>query len=94
MVVLSACYSGIGKIQHGEGVYGLQRAFIVAGAKSVIMSLWKVQKDIPQKFMEFFYNEWIVNEKDKRQAFKIAQKEIRKNNEDALHWGSFVMVGE
>lgn len=92
MVVLSACETGLGDVQIGEGVFGLQRAFIVAGAKSVIMSLFKVSDEVTMQLMDTFYQKWIELG-DKRQAFIEAKKEIRKKNPERIYWGAFVMVG-
>ncbi len=93
MVVLSACETGLGDVQIGEGVFGLQRAFIVAGAKSVIMSLFKVSDEVTMQLMDTFYQKWIELG-DKRQAFIEAKKEIRKKNPERIYWGAFVMVGK
>ncbi len=92
LVVLSACETGLGDIEIGEGVYGLQRAFLVAGAESIIMSLFKVSDEATQKLMVIFYEKWIASG-DKRQAFIEAKKEIRTEYGDPLYWGSFVMIG-
>ncbi|MEQ9405411.1 MAG: CHAT domain-containing tetratricopeptide repeat protein [Cyclobacteriaceae bacterium] len=91
LVVLSACETGLGEIKSGEGVYGLQRAFQVAGAESVIMSLWKVSDEATRQLMTTFYQEW-MNGKSKEQAFFSAQKALRKNFPEPYYWGAFVML--
>ena len=92
IVILSACETGLGDIKGGEGVYGLQRAFKVAGAKNVIMSLWKVPDKETAELMKYFYENWLNKGMDKREALLEAQKQMRLINPNPYYWAAFVMV--
>jgi CHAT domain-containing protein len=90
MVVLSACETGKGDVKAGEGVYGLQRAFIVAGAQSLVMSLWKVDDTATQKLMSGFYRE-NVGGKAIPDAFRSAQLAMLNEYKHPYYWGAFIM---
>lgn len=92
IVFLSACETGRGEVKSGEGVYGLQRSFIVAGAQNVVMTLFKVDDAVTQKLVTLFYEEWIKTN-NKRSAFIKAKKAILEEYKDPIYWGSFIMVG-
>jgi CHAT domain-containing protein len=92
LVVLSACETGLGDLEAGEGVYGLQRAFLVAGAKVLIMSMFKVDDEATQKLMLKFYQKWL-NSADLRQSFIDAKKELRVEYPEPIYWGAFMMIG-
>ena len=92
LVVLSACETGLGDISNGEGVYGLQRAFLVAGAKVLIMSMFKVDDAATQKLVLTFYKKWLTTN-NMRQSFVDAKKELRVEYPDPIYWGAFMMIG-
>lgn len=91
LVVLSACETGLGEIELGEGVFGLQRSFTVAGAKTIIISLFKVSDEVTTELMKKFYEEWIATN-NKQQAFITAKKEIMKTYKEPSLWGAFLMI--
>jgi CHAT domain-containing protein len=92
LVVLSACETASGQIKNGEGVFGLQRAFLVSGAQSVLMSLWKVDDQATQELMTTFYTRWLTMH-HKHNALRETQLKIREKFPQPYYWGSFIMIG-
>ncbi|MFY0653127.1 MAG: CHAT domain-containing protein [Cyclobacteriaceae bacterium] len=93
LVVLSACETGKGKVVDGEGVYGLQRAFQVAGAANVIISLWKVDDTATQQLMTYFYEDYLLSN-DPRIALRQAQMKLQEDFPHPNYWGAFYVVGK
>ena len=93
LVVLSACETGLGDIKGSEGVYGLQRAFKMAGARYLLMSLWKVPDNATQEFMTTFYTELLTNKLPIRSAYNMAQNAMKaKYRNEPYKWAGFVLM--
>lgn len=99
LVVLSACDTGLGKVQAGEGVYGLRRAFLQSGTKSLVMSMWQIPDRETKELMIKLYRN-IESGMNRSQALRqaaLAQKAIveeRYGKPYPLFWGAFVFLGE
>ncbi|MBI3921810.1 MAG: CHAT domain-containing protein [Armatimonadetes bacterium] len=99
LVVLSACDTGLGQVHNGEGVFGLRRAFLHAGAKTLLMSLAKVPDKETKELMVEFYTHWLKSG-DKVKSLRDAQLAIlhkRRKAHGAAHplfWGMFVAMGD
>ena len=97
MVVVSGCESGKGDIQSGEGVYGLKRAIAVAGARSSLLSLWKVDDRATAAFMTSFYKKLKAGE-GRADALAATQKEFRNHSitgwRHPYYWAAFQLSGD
>ena len=100
LVTLSACETGLGEVKNGEGVMGLRRAFTMAGAASLVMSLWKVPDVESMKLMGDFYAE-VVREDgvNKAEAMRTAQQKLRRSlrgesgEDHPFFWAAFIVSG-
>jgi CHAT domain-containing protein/tetratricopeptide (TPR) repeat protein len=93
LVVLSACDTGLGEVQAGEGAFGLRRAFVLAGARTLVMSLWKVSDDATRELMAAFYR-LVLGGTPRAEALRQAQLQLRERYPDPRHWGAFICQGE
>ena len=97
LVTLSACETGLGGVRSGEGVYGLQRSLAVAGARSTLLSLWKVDDGLTATFMQSFYQRLKAGE-GRAEALRNTQAEFRDNKNSTYNdirvWGAFQLSGD
>jgi CHAT domain-containing protein len=99
LVVLSACETGVGDVRRGQGVLGLRRAFLLAGAKTVLTSLWKVPDEETKELMKEFYKR-VLSGCSKGEALReaqlalIAQLRERDGYAHPFYWASFICVGD
>ena len=91
LVTLSACETALGDLQGTEGVFGLQRAFKIAGVKNLIVSLWQVPDKETAELMTLFYSNLFVPNANVREAFNKAQREMR-SKYPPFSWAAFVLV--
>ncbi|MER8887719.1 CHAT domain-containing protein [Mesorhizobium sp. M0816] len=93
MVVLSACETGLGDSFFGEGTFGLQRSFLLAGAKSVVVSLWPVPDSETCDLMREFYRLLLIGT-SRVEALRRAQDTVRARQPHPAFWGGFILQGE
>ncbi|MGO4819202.1 CHAT domain-containing protein [Flavobacterium sp. W22_SRS_FP1] len=91
LIVLSACETGLGSIKGSEGIFGLQRAFKLAGVNSMIVSLWQVPDKSTSELMVSFYKFYLDGFSKKESLFR-AQKEIKNKYKLPFYWAGFMLV--
>jgi CHAT domain-containing protein len=96
LVVLSACQTALGKEVRGEGLLGLTRGFMYAGASSVVASLWKVDDEATAELMRLFYTEMLQEGMTPAAALRAAQNSIRQKPQwrSPYYWAAFTLQGE
>jgi hypothetical protein len=93
LVVLSACESGMGEIADGQGVLGLRYGVTVAGARGVVMSLWRIPDQATRILMEAFYHHYLTEGCCIPSALRRAQIETRRDHPSIRQWGGFIFSG-
>ena len=95
LVTLSACDTGLGEVKNGEGVYGLRRAFVLAGTESLVMSLWPVSDYVTREMMTAYYT-GLRQGQGRGAALRQVQLSMLKRKERAhpFYWASFIQSGE
>jgi len=96
LVVLSACNTGLGKEVRGEGLIGIVRGFMYAGAARVVASLWKVDDEATAELMKRFYRHMLEGDMPAAAALRAAQVELRQHKQwhSPYFWAGFVLQGE
>ena len=95
LVVLSACDTGLGEVRNGEGVYGLRRAFVLAGTESLVMSLWSVSDYVTRELMTNYYKN-LKQAAGRGAALRQVKLEMLKkpNRQHPFYWAGFIQSGE
>jgi CHAT domain-containing protein len=95
LVVLSACDTGVGEVRNGEGVYGLRRAFVLAGAESLVMSLWPASDYTTRALMTHYYQN-LKQGSGRGEALRLVQLDMLKRDPKLhpFYWANFIQSGE
>lgn len=95
LVVLSACDTGIGEVKTGEGVYGLRRSFVEAGAETLVMSMWPVS-DVFTRDLMINYYKYLKSGKGRGEALRLVQLDLlhKPGRQHPFYWASFIQEGE
>lgn len=91
LAVLSACETAQGNVDRINGVLGLQRALKMAGVKAMLLTLWSVDNELTEEFINGFYKR-LPNSANFNEAFVETQKEFRKRHPDPYHWAPFMLI--
>ncbi|MEA5462506.1 CHAT domain-containing protein [Leptothoe sp. PORK10 BA2] len=93
-VVLSACQTGRGEQIRGEGIIGLSRGFMYAGAERVAVSLWNVNDEATANLMTEFYRYLLEENQSPAAALRTAQLSMWENGQSPYYWAAFTLQGE
>jgi CHAT domain-containing protein/tetratricopeptide (TPR) repeat protein len=94
LVVLSACDTGKGALASGQGVYGLRRSFLVAGAETLVTSLWPVSDEATGELMVSYYQKLVKEKKGRVEAMEEAMEEMKQRRPHPYYWAPFIVIGQ
>jgi CHAT domain-containing protein len=92
LVVLSACDTGRGAVKLGQGVHGLRRALVVAGAETLVTSLWKVNDETTRALMEGYYRHLLAGQ-GRAEALRETMRVLRDKHPHPYFWAPFIALG-
>lgn len=92
LVVLSACETGSGSVETGQGVYGMRRAFLIAGAETLVTSLWRVADQETSQLMERYYQN-LKTGQGRAAAMQQAAQWMRQKQPHPYYWAPFIVAG-
>ncbi|WNG58476.1 CHAT domain-containing protein [Archangium gephyra] len=93
LVVLSACDTGRGTVKLGQGVYGLRSALVVAGAQTLVTSLWKVEDETTRELMVGYYRNLLAGQ-GRGAALRSAMRQLRQTRPHPYYWAPFIVIGQ
>jgi CHAT domain-containing protein/tetratricopeptide (TPR) repeat protein len=93
LVVLSACETGIGEVREGEGIFGLRQALVLAGTKTLVISLWKVPDRQTQQLMVDFFRR-LLEGQPRAEALREAQLAMKAKHPNPFYWSAFICQGD
>src|SRR5262249_42553379 len=94
LVVLSACDTGRGALWAGQGGYGLRRAFLVAGAETLVTSLWSVSDAATGELMISYYQKLVQGRRARVTAMEEAMQDMKRKRPHPYYWAPFIVIGQ
>jgi CHAT domain-containing protein/tetratricopeptide (TPR) repeat protein len=94
LVVLSACQTGKGALRAGEGIVGLSQAFLYAGSRGVVCSLWNVDDTLTATLMQALYEKLEGGNKPSAEALALARRQLIASGEAPFYWAPFILIGK
>ena len=91
LAILASC-SSLGNDLQKDGIYGLMRAFKLAGAQSVIVSSWQISDEVTEKFITLLFDNIIQTYGDVHKAFCMSREKIKNSYPDSFYWSSFILI--